>query len=123
MALTGKPLRNPVADEYGGNVGQHHAKRCANDDRIEGLEPRGEPDRGDLGLVNDFGQEKSTERRQECARPAHPVVATLIFVRKQRPHGDAEEGNSEDPARPRATEQTAEDRAGETGGGMVCERG
>src|SRR6202023_710252 len=71
----------------------------------------------------DLGQEKSAERRQKCARPAHRLIVALIFVRKQRPHGDAEEGNCEDPAHPWAAEHAAEQRAGETGGGMVCERG
>jgi hypothetical protein len=66
---------------------------------------------------------KSSNSPQECARPAHPFIVTLIFVRKQRPHGDAEERDSEDPAHPRATEQAAEERAGEAGRGMVGERG
>jgi len=85
--------------------------------------PWAQADRGDLGLVTDLREEKSAQRWQECARPARPVIVALIFVRKQRPHGDAEERNSKDPAHPRATEQAAKKRAGEPGGGMVCERG
>ena len=31
-----QPVGNPVADQYGGNIRQDHAERCADDDRVKG---------------------------------------------------------------------------------------
>src|SRR6202030_219891 len=75
--------RKPVGDEHGGDVRQHHAERCADDDRIEGREPRGEADRGDLGLVTDFGEEKSAKGCHECTCASDLLITALILVWKQ----------------------------------------
>jgi hypothetical protein len=56
------PARPAATWEHGRNIRQHHAERCAHDNRVKGLESRGQADRRDLGLVTDLGQEKSRKR-------------------------------------------------------------
>ena len=56
-------VSNPIADQYGGDVRQHHAECRAEDDRVELIEPGGETDRGNLCLVADFGEKEGGERR------------------------------------------------------------
>jgi hypothetical protein len=78
--------RKPVGDEHGGDVRQHHAERCADDDRIEGREPRGEADRGDLGLVTDFGEEKSAKGCHECTCASGHRPHTCLETAPTRRH-------------------------------------
>ena len=52
-------IRSPMSN--GRNVGQHHAKSCAEDDWIELLEPRSETDRSDLCLVPNLCEKKRYE--------------------------------------------------------------
>lgn len=49
---------DPAPDEHGGNIGQHHAERRAENDRVKGFEPCSEADRGDLRLIADLREKK-----------------------------------------------------------------
>src|SRR5437868_2692340 len=56
-------------------------------------------------------------------KPADALSATLIFVREQRPNRDPEKRDSEDPSRPPAAQQAAEQHPRQPGHGMVGKSG
>jgi hypothetical protein len=118
-----EPVGELVPEKYRRDIGEHHAERCAGDDRVELLEPGGEADRRDLRLVTDLGEEERDQGRDKGTEAADRLRLLLILVRKQRPHGDAQEGNPEYPAHPRSIEEVAGQCPGKSGSGMVGDRG
>src|SRR3954451_1616206 len=112
----------PVAEDDGRDIRQHHAESRADNDRVKLLEPSREADRRDLCLVADLGKEENHDRRDESAAAGERLPALLVFVRDQRPDGHRQKGQSNAPAQPFAGEKTAEQRPGDTRPGMVGQR-
>jgi hypothetical protein len=84
------------------------------------LKPRREAHGPDLRLVADLGQKERDQGRNKRTRAADATIV-LVFIREQRPHGNAQKRYSEYPSHPRAAEQAAEQRPGQACRRMVCD--
>ena len=85
-----------MAEEDGGDVGQHHAGGGAGGDDQHVVVARRQRHGGDLGLVADLHQEERDGGGQEDAHaPAAGLVLILFLVGDERPerHDDERDGD------------------------------
>ena len=98
----------PVAEDHGRDVGDHHAQRRAEDDRVKLLEPGRETDRRDLRLVADLGEEEDDDVVTKAPLRAS-ALSPLGFVRETAPRPPSRETTARRPnaATPRSAGRRA----------------
>jgi hypothetical protein len=75
---------DPVTDEYGRDIRQHHAERRAQDHEIKSLKARRERHGRNLRLVANFSKEERDEGCGECPCATDRLVTALTLL-----HGSA----------------------------------
>ena len=117
------PVGDPVAQEHGRNIGNHHPERGAHDDRHKGLILGRQRHGGHLGLVTHLGQEEGDQGRAEDAEPGQLRLLFVELVGDEGPHRHADEREAEHPAQRSGGDQGGDPGAERAGKAMVGDGG